>query len=55
MQNSLGVNSGGVGEVAVPVEGREVVGGSGLIGELKDGLLGSGGSGLGEGEWGCEG
>ena len=55
MNDSLGVDSGGAGEVAVPVDGRQVVGGSGLIGELEDGLLGAGGKGLCESCGCCEG
>jgi len=46
---------GSLGEWCVPVQGREVVLGAGLVGELEEGLLGGGGAGLGAGVLGWEG
>ena len=36
------VHLGGVGEGAVPLQGREVLGGAGLVGELQEFLFGGG-------------
>ena len=57
MHDSLGVGSGGAGEVAVPVDWGEVVGGPGLVSEAEKSAFGGGGAGLSQrgGGWNCEG
>ena len=42
LDDELGVEEGGAGEDGIPGEGREVVLGAALVGQVKEGLLGSG-------------
>lgn len=45
--DTIRMSSGCTSELGVPLNGGQVVGGAGAVGELEEGLFGGGGAGLG--------